>query len=113
MEQQLNDFLFDPTVGRIVTIIVGVAVIWLIIKAIQRSVFSRIKDNEHRYRAKKFGSFLGYLMTVILLIVVFSDKLGGLTVALGIAGCTLISRHNTVMISHFSTGFDCRYIGRC
>lgn len=86
MEEQIKQFLFNPTIGKIVTIFVGVAVIWLIIKAIQRSLFSKIQDNDNRYRAKKFSSFIGYFLTIVLLTVVFSDKLGGLTVALGVAG---------------------------
>jgi len=64
----------------------GITIIWLIIKAIQRNLLSKIRDNENRYRAKKFGSFIGYFLTIVLLTVVFSDKLGGLTVALGVAG---------------------------
>lgn len=86
MEEQIQKFLFNPTVGKIATIIIGVAVIWLIIKAIQKSLFSKIKDNDNRYRAKKFSGFVGYFLTIVLLTVVFSDKLGGLTVALGVAG---------------------------
>jgi len=86
MEVQIQKFLFDPTVGKIVTIFIGVAIIWIIIKVLQRSLFSKIKDNDNRYRAKKFGSFIGYFLTIVLLTVVFSDKLGGLTVALGVAG---------------------------
>ncbi len=86
MEEQLQNFLFNPTVGKIAAIFFGVAIIWLIIKAIQRSLFSKIKDNDNRYRAKKFGSFIGYFLTIVLLTVVFSDKLGGLTVAFGVAG---------------------------
>lgn len=86
MEQQLQELLFDPTVGKIVTIIIGVVIIWLIIKALQKNIFSRIEDIDNRYRAKKLGSFIGYILTIILLTVVFSDKLGGLTVALGVAG---------------------------
>lgn len=57
-----------------------------IIKIIQRALFSKIKDNENRYRAKKFSSFIGYLLTILLLTIVYSDKLGGLTVAFGVAG---------------------------
>jgi hypothetical protein len=45
-----------------------------------------MKDNNNRYKAKKFSSFIGYFLTIILLTVVFSDKLGNLTVALGVAG---------------------------
>lgn len=86
MEEQIQKILFNPTVGKIATIFIGIAVIWLIIKAIQRSLISKIKDNDNRYRAKKFSGFVGYFLTIVLLTVVFSDKLGGLTVALGVAG---------------------------
>ncbi len=47
---------------------------------------SNIKDNENRYRAKKFSSFIGFGLTIILVSIVYSDKLGGLTVAFGVAG---------------------------
>ena len=86
MEEQIKEFLFNPTVGKIVTIFIGIAIIWIIIKAIQRSWFSKIKDNDNRYRAKKFSGFIGYFLTIVLITVVYSDKLGGLTVALGVAG---------------------------
>lgn len=86
MEEQIQKFLYNPVVGKLATIFIGVAVIWLIVKALQKNLFSKIKDNDNRYRAKKFGSFLGYLLTIVLLTVVFSDKLGGLTIALGVAG---------------------------
>jgi small-conductance mechanosensitive channel len=86
MDEQIQKILFNPTVGKIVTIFIGIAVIWLIIKFIQKSLFSKIKDNNNRYTAKKFGSFIGYFLTLVLITIVYSDKLGGLTVALGVAG---------------------------
>jgi len=86
MEGQITDILFDPVVGKIVTIVIGFAVIWILIKTVQKSLFSKIKDNDNRYRAKKFSSFIGYFLTILLITLVFSDKLGGLTVALGVAG---------------------------
>jgi len=55
-------------------------------KAIQKNLFSKLKDNDNRYRAKKIGSFIGYVLTIILITIVYSDKLGGLTVAFGVAG---------------------------
>ncbi|MCF8245558.1 MAG: mechanosensitive ion channel family protein [Saprospiraceae bacterium] len=86
MEAQIQKILYDPLVGKLVTILIGIAIIWLIIKALQRSFFSKIKDNDNRYRAKKFSSFIGYFLTLVLVTVVFSDKLGNLTIALGVAG---------------------------
>lgn len=86
MEEQIKQWLFNPAVGKIASIFVGIAIIWTIIKVVQKNLFSKIKDNDNRYRAKKFGSFIGYLLTILLVTIVFSDKLGGLTVAFGVAG---------------------------
>lgn len=86
MDEKIKAFLFNPVMGRIAVIFIGIAVIWVIVKALQKNLFSKIKDSDSRYRAKKFGTFAGYILTIILLIVVFNDKLGGLDVALGVAG---------------------------
>ena len=86
MKEFIDKYLFDPTIGKIVTLFVGIAVIWVIVKIIQINVLSKIKDSDNRYRAKKFGGFVGFLLTVLLLTVIYSDKLGGLTVAFGVAG---------------------------
>jgi len=86
LQEYIKTVLYDPTVSKIITIAIGVAIIWIIIKWIQRRLFTKIQDNENRYKAKKVSTFLGYIFTIILLTVVFSDKLGGLTVALGVAG---------------------------
>lgn len=86
MEEQIQEFLFNPIVGKISTIIIGTAVIWLIVKVIQKNLFSKIHDNNNRHKAKKFGTFIGYVLTIFLITVVYSDKLVGLTVAFGVAG---------------------------
>ena len=86
MEEQLQQILFNPTVGKLATIFVGLAVIWIIVKAIQKNLLSKIKETDNRYKAKKIGTFTGYLLTIVLITIVFSDKLGGLTVAIGVAG---------------------------
>jgi len=86
MSDFIEKYLFDPTIGKIVTIFIGIAIIWVIVKTIQRNILGKIKDNDNRYKAKKFGGFVGFLLTVLLITVVYSDKLGGLTVAFGVAG---------------------------
>ncbi len=86
MHDLINKYLFDPTIGKLSAIFLGIAVIWIIVKTIQRNLFSKIKDNDNRYKAKKLGSFVGFILTILLITVVYSDKLGGLTVAFGVAG---------------------------
>lgn len=86
METKIKNILFDPVIGKIVAVIVGLIIIWVIVKIIQKNIFSRIKDKDNRYKARKIGSFLGYVISVLLITIVYSQKLGGLTVAFGVAG---------------------------
>lgn len=86
MEEQIQQYLYNLTVGKIVSFFIGIAVIWMIIKTIQITLLSKITDNNNRYKAKKFSSIIGYFLTIIPLTVIFSDKLRYLTVALGVAG---------------------------
>lgn len=86
MEELIQKFLFNPTIGKIVAVFIGIGLIWVIVKSIQRNFLSKIKDNDNRYRAKKFSGFIGFILTIILISIVYSDKLGGLTVAFGVAG---------------------------
>lgn len=86
MENKITEILYDPTIGKLVTLFVGIAVIWIVIKFIQKKLFTKIDNVDNRYKAKKFGSFLGYIITIIFITIVYSNKLGGLTVAFGVAG---------------------------
>jgi small-conductance mechanosensitive channel len=82
----LEKYLYDPKVGKVVLLAIGIAVIWLVIKSLQKNVFGKIKDNDSRYKAGKLGNFVGYALSIVFIAIVFSDKLAGLTVAFGVAG---------------------------
>ncbi len=86
MNEELEKLLFNPVVGKLVTAFIGIALIWGVVKWLQRTLFSRIKENDNRYRAKKFSGFLGFVLSILLVSVIYSDKLGGITIALGVAG---------------------------
>jgi small-conductance mechanosensitive channel len=86
MEETLKKFLFNPTVGKLVTAIIGILILLAIIRFFQRSLSRYIKDVDTRYRARKFVTFIGYVAVILFLTTVYSDKLGGLTVAFGVAG---------------------------
>lgn len=86
MDKEITEILQNPTIGKLVTIFIGLFIIWIAVKMIQKKLFSRIEDNENRYKANKLGSFMGYFLTIILITIVYSNKLGGLTTALGVAG---------------------------
>lgn len=86
MDERITELLQNPTVGRIVALLVGTIIIWLGVKFIQKRLVLKISDNQNRYRAGKIGSFAGYLLTFILILIIFSSKLSGLSTAFGVAG---------------------------
>lgn len=86
MDEKIIELLHDPTVGKIVTLLVGTIIIWLVVKFIQKKFILKIDDNQNRYRAGKIGSFAGYILTFILILIIFSSKLSGLSTAFGVAG---------------------------
>ena len=86
MENFFKEWLFDPVVGKIITALVGILIISIVIRFLQRSLSRYIKDPDARYRGRKFLAFLGYLVGIIFLTAVFSERLGGLHIAFGIVG---------------------------
>lgn len=86
MEASLDQWLYDPTVGKIVATLVGLLLIVTLVRFIQRSLGRYVKDTDIRYRTRKFVTFIGYLAAALMITTIFSDRLGGLTVAFGVAG---------------------------
>jgi small-conductance mechanosensitive channel len=82
----LQDWLADPVIGKLVTLIAGLLIIVTLVRLISRSLKRWIGDAEARYRGRKLVVFGGYVAALILLLTVYSGKLGGLTVTLGVAG---------------------------
>ncbi|MEX1188465.1 MAG: mechanosensitive ion channel domain-containing protein, partial [Bacteroidia bacterium] len=75
-----------PSLLKVSYLIIGVVIIWLILRILKYYLFSKIQDTNNRYHAKKIGSFVGYFLIFILVIIVYSNRLEGLTVAFGVAG---------------------------
>lgn len=86
MEDSLKSWLYDPTIGRLVATIVGLLVIVVLVRLLQRGLAGRIRDGDARYRVRKALGFGGYVVAFLYLAALFSDRLGGLTVAFGVAG---------------------------
>jgi len=74
----------DP--GSFVFAAIALIVTLVAVRVLQGSIGRYVSDVDTRYRARKFVSFLGYLTAFLILATAFSDRLGGLTVAFGVAG---------------------------
>lgn len=80
------NLLKDPTVQKILIIILGIIVINVIAGLIKKGSNKYFSSNDARYKSRKIISFVAYLVIVLFITIVFYEKLGGLTVALGVAG---------------------------
>lgn len=76
----------NPLFGKIVTVCAGTGFIILFIRFIRIALFRHIRDTSTRYRAGKFMIFLGYVLVIVLIAGVFSSNLGGIHIAIGMAG---------------------------
>ena len=84
--QTLEQWLLDPLTGKLVLVLVGLTLIMALTWLLRRTVARYTRDNITRYRARKVITFFGYLAVVVFVALVFSDKLGGFTIAFGVAG---------------------------
>lgn len=83
---QLEEFLFDPVIGKIVIVVLGFLVLQTVMRLLTRAFEGRIRGTSARYQVRRFITILGYIGFVVFLTLVFSDQLSSLTVALGVAG---------------------------
>ncbi len=86
IEDAVRTWLYNPTVGKLVTVLVGALVIFALVRLSQRSLGRYVKNSEVRYRLRKGVTFLGYLVAVLFIGAVFNERLGQFTVAFGVAG---------------------------
>jgi small-conductance mechanosensitive channel len=74
-----------PLVRQSLAALVGAGAIVLLVKLVQGTLIRRLPDADSRYYARKLVTLGGWLATILLITVVFRDRLGGLTVAIGVA----------------------------
>lgn len=110
MEETIKNWLFDPTVGKFVSAMVALAVIITISRIAKGSITRYVKGTDTRYRLRKFITFISYVVAILILSVIFSDRLGGLTVAMGVAGAGIAFALQEVIAS-FAGWFAVTFAG--
>lgn len=99
MVEKIKELWQEPITQKIVIIVIGILIIWLLLRLINSRLISKIKDNDHSYKAKKLNTFIGYFLTIILLLIVFRDRLGDISVTLGIASAGIAFALQEVIVS--------------
>ncbi len=95
----LNSWFANPGLERIGFFLLGALVVLLLTSLIKRVVNNKIENTDHRYRVRKAVNFVGYILIVIILLLVYGNKLGNLGVALGVAGAGVTFALQEVIVS--------------
>lgn len=86
LERFVEGWLFDPTIGKLVSATVAILIILALVR-VGKGVLNRyIQEPGNLYRAKKMVTFLGYFTGIIAISMIFSASLGKMAVAFGVAG---------------------------
>jgi len=84
--QAILDFLNQyPFLLKIILSILGVILVNTVARILQRSILGLLQKDS-QYSMRKMITYSGYFISVLLVAAIFSDQMGNLTVALGVAG---------------------------
>ena len=91
--------LANPMVVRGLWAVTGIIIAMILIRIVQGSIAHYVSDPDLRYRARKAASTSGWLLLVVYLILLFSDSLGQVAVALGVASVGIAFALQEVIVS--------------
>ena len=98
--------------GKCVAAIVGILLIHTCFRLLERTLPRHFGQGDARYRVRKFVVFSGYVAILLFLALLFEDRLGRLSFALGVAGAGVAVALQDVLASiagAFSIGFSKLY----
>jgi small-conductance mechanosensitive channel len=99
-------------VGKCVAAIVGILLIHAGFRVLEQTLPRHFGRVDERYRVRKFVVFSGYIAILLFVTILFEDRLGRLSFALGVAGAGVAVALQDVLASiagAFSIGFSKLY----
>jgi small-conductance mechanosensitive channel len=97
---------------KCIAAVVGILVIYASFRVLEQTLPRRFGPADARYRVRKFVVFSGYLTTLLFLALLFEDRLGRLSFAIGVIGAGVAVALQDVVASiagAFSIGFSKLY----
>jgi small-conductance mechanosensitive channel len=103
MQELLNEslrlWLFNPVTAKLLTLLLGLAVIVVVVKLLHRNIALFVAQNTTRYQLRKLVNFAAYFISAFLITVVLSERLNGFTIAFGAAGAGIAFALQEVVVS--------------
>ena len=112
MNELLHDSVSLPIFEKCLAALVGIVVIHVIFRVLERTLPLRFGQVDERYKVRKFIAFAGYVCILFFLAILFEDRLGRLSVTLGVVGAGVAVALQDIVASiagAFSIGFSKLY----
>ena len=95
----LSPWIHPDTVDRLLAITIAIVVVWVVLFYGKRALNKHLDDPDKKYKAKKVSNIFAYVLIIIAILFVYSDKLGGIGVAVGLAGAGIAFALSEVITS--------------
>src|SRR5271170_4203420 len=112
MNELLKQAMALGLVGKCVAAIIGILIIHGGFHLLEQTLPRHFGRSDARYKVRKFVVFTGYLTILLFLAILFEDRLGRLSFAIGVAGAGVAVALQDVLASiagAFSIGFSKLY----
>ena len=93
-----EELFSNQTIRNIMIIVIGILFILILLKLIKNSLSKYVKS-DNWYKTKKAINVIGYILTLLLVGIVYRDSLGGITIVLGVAGAGIAFALQEVIMS--------------
>ncbi|MBD1213483.1 MAG: mechanosensitive ion channel family protein [Dolichospermum sp.] len=82
----IQKLLDDAIVIKLIEVTSGIIIVGIIFRILSQVLPRQVQDSDLRYRIRKAITFVGYAIMALLIVLIFSDSLGKLTVIFGVIG---------------------------
>jgi small-conductance mechanosensitive channel len=109
MNELLNHVMSLSLVEKCLAAVVGILLIHAAFRVLEQTLPRRFGKGDSRYRVRKFVVFSGYVAILLFLAILFEDRLGRLSVTLGVVGAGVAVALQDVLASiagAFAIGFS-------
>jgi len=99
MAEAVNELIANPTVIRLMAAVGGLVLVVVLTRLVHSYIGRYMNDPDARYRARKASTTVAWALFLLLMLMLFSDRLGQLTVAFGVAGAGIAFALQEVIVS--------------
>ncbi len=113
MKELMQQVAFLPPGVKLAFAVLGILLIYAAVRLLELTLPRHFGQADERYRVRKFVVFVGYVVAILLLVILFEDRLGRLSLALGVAGAGLVVALQDVIASFagwFAINFSRLYV---